>query len=179
MSGCSLSSSQIDELGRSTSGLDGIGICWSVSETLLRRPSSYTLLATHLIELCQLAVFYPTVTNLHLQVDASARRLHYRFKVSPGLMSTSIAQYGIEVGQISGFPSNIISDARVTHQQLKEFVAQQPTTMTSTSNRKHANHKRSQHGALVPPESIVPPTPIMQQPEPTTFEVSHSKDTHM
>jgi DNA mismatch repair ATPase MutS len=142
---------QIDELGRATSSLDGVGICWSSGEDLLRRPGCYTLLVTHFLELCQLSALYPSVRNLHLAVSTSSASLRYLFKVGDGRMSPSTEQYGIQLAQMAAFPASLIDEARATQQRLKAFVDQQ--------HARGPQHRHSQLSAQVP-SNIVPPTPM-------------------
>jgi DNA mismatch repair ATPase MutS len=152
---------QIDELGRATSSLDGVGICWSSSEALLQRPTCYTLLVTHFIELCQLATLYPSVTNLHLRIEApsASSRMRYLYKIASGAMSTDVEQYGIQLAQMAGFPPHLITEARRTQQQLKQFVTHQP-------DRRGVHQRRSQFSAMVPP------TPTSLQQPTSKWEVS-------
>lgn len=50
----------IDELGRSTSTADGVGLAWAVGEALAER-GALTLFATHFPQLAELAALYPAV----------------------------------------------------------------------------------------------------------------------
>ncbi len=50
----------IDELGRSTSAEEGLGLCYSICEQLLNR-GAHTFLATHFLELYNLSVHYQNV----------------------------------------------------------------------------------------------------------------------
>lgn len=50
----------LDELGRSTSSADGFAIAWGCCEMLLRL-RAYTVVATHMPRLCELATLYPNV----------------------------------------------------------------------------------------------------------------------
>lgn len=57
----------IDELGRGTSGLEGVGLCHAVCEKLLTTRASI-FLVTHYQELTELAGLYPAVDNYFFQV---------------------------------------------------------------------------------------------------------------
>lgn len=50
----------IDELGRGTSAEEGVGLCYAICEQLLAT-SSYVFLATHFLELNNLAELYHNV----------------------------------------------------------------------------------------------------------------------
>ena len=50
----------IDELGRGTSAEEGMGLCYAVCEQLINK-GAYTFLATHFLELYNLAVHYHNV----------------------------------------------------------------------------------------------------------------------
>ena len=60
----------IDELGRGTSAEEGVGICYAICEQLLAT-ASYIFLATHYLELNNLAALYHNVekyVELSLQI---------------------------------------------------------------------------------------------------------------
>lgn len=56
----------IDELGRSTSAVDGFAVTWAIMERLCRTPRTFTLLATHFTSLCALRRYEPTIAMFHL-----------------------------------------------------------------------------------------------------------------
>jgi DNA mismatch repair protein MSH4 len=58
----------IDELGRATSSVDGVGIAWAMSEHLMF-VGAYTLLATHFSRLEELAAQYPCCKVWSMQVS--------------------------------------------------------------------------------------------------------------
>jgi DNA mismatch repair ATPase MutS len=164
---------QIDELGRATASLDGVGICWSCAEALMRRPACYTLLATHFIELCQLPKLYRNVSNFHLQVALSAPgaesrnqrghrhrvRMRSLFKVAPGQLDNEMQQYGIQLAQMAAFPADAIAHARQVNAQLQHFVSQQRAQVGGGgggSVQQQQGHGR--HGAV--PTSLIPPSPL-------------------
>lgn len=60
----------IDELGRSTSAVDGFSVTWAIMERLSRTPRTFTLLATHFASLCALRRYEPTVAMFHLACAA-------------------------------------------------------------------------------------------------------------
>eukprot|EP00170_Pyropia_yezoensis_P002665 contig_11152_g2669 len=60
----------IDELGRSTSAVDGFAVTWAIMERLSRTPRTFTLLATHFASLCALRRYEPSVAMFHLSCAA-------------------------------------------------------------------------------------------------------------
>ncbi|KAE9596763.1 putative flavonoid 3',5'-hydroxylase [Lupinus albus] len=70
----------MDELGRATSSSDGFAMAWSCCEHLLSL-KAYTIFATHMENLSQLAPIYPNVKILHFHVDL--KNNHIDFKVVP------------------------------------------------------------------------------------------------
>lgn len=79
----------IDELGRGTSSEEGVGICFSIAETLLKR-KTFTFFATHFLELTTMDSLYPNVENLHLKIqkafseEAASEKITYTHVVSKG-----------------------------------------------------------------------------------------------
>lgn len=56
----------IDELGRSTSAVDGFAVTWAIMERLSRTPRTFTLLATHFVSLRALQRYQSGVAMFHL-----------------------------------------------------------------------------------------------------------------
>lgn len=68
----------VDELGRGTSNREGVSIAWAVAEALLLQPNTFTLFATHYLQLSNLRNLYPEhVRNLVLQVEHDEKRLKF------------------------------------------------------------------------------------------------------
>uniref|UniRef100_A0A0E0Q8C2 DNA mismatch repair proteins mutS family domain-containing protein n=1 Tax=Oryza rufipogon TaxID=4529 RepID=A0A0E0Q8C2_ORYRU len=67
----------VDELGRATSSSDGLAIAWSCCEYLLST-KAYTVFATHMESLSELATIYPNVKILHFEVDLRNDRLDFK-----------------------------------------------------------------------------------------------------
>ena len=95
----------MDELGRATSSSDGLAIAWSCCEYLLSLKAypisfnsspfkfiylmgdqfepelssfRYTIFATHMEGLAELATMYPNVKVLHFEVEIKSNRLHFK-----------------------------------------------------------------------------------------------------
>lgn len=157
---------QIDELGRSTSSLDGVGICWSASEELTHRSGCYTLLVTHFLELCQLSALYPTVRNLHLRLDVDAAvaggRPRTNFKVRDGgisVMQGESAQYGIATAHAAGFPDSLLGEARATQSQLRQLVNAQRPNVNRNAQLTEVEGAALVHSTLLRSTPTPTPTP--------------------
>lgn len=102
----------IDELGKGTSSVEGIGLAWAICEggfsrlssqarcffffceacihttrgtELLQRKPVFTLCATHFPELNDLARMYPGAKNVTMQVAQDKGRLNFGFRPQPGV----------------------------------------------------------------------------------------------
>jgi DNA mismatch repair ATPase MutS len=105
----------VDELGRGTSNLDGLGIALSVAEYLATTPA-FTLFVTHYPQLQLLEKMYPGVRNVYLeaQIDIgspSAGSLHTIHRLKAGTREVSHG-YGIAMASQVNFPSRVIDNAR-------------------------------------------------------------------
>jgi len=105
----------VDELGRGTSNLDGLGIALSVAEHLATTPA-FTIFVTHYPQLQLLEKMYPGVRNVYLeaQIDVgspSAGSLHTIHRLKAGTREVSHG-YGIAMASQVNFPSRVIVNAR-------------------------------------------------------------------
>eukprot|EP00474_Spongospora_subterranea_P004223 CRZ04681.1 hypothetical protein [Spongospora subterranea] len=121
----------IDELGRSTSTVDGIGIAWSVIEEIISK-GSYCLFATHFHELTDLPRLYQQIHNIQLKVDQVDQKVDFCYSIADGSCQEVTNQYGIYIAELAMFPQNIISFARILSAQLRRRFnvssASHPTT---------------------------------------------------
>ncbi|XP_047340706.1 DNA mismatch repair protein MSH4 [Impatiens glandulifera] len=113
----------IDELGRATSSSDGFSIAWSCCEHLLQL-KAYTLFATHVENLSELATIYPNVKILHFHVDIKSSRLDFKFELKDG--PRHIPHYGLLLAGVAGLPGSVIETAktitsRVTEKETKRI----------------------------------------------------------
>ncbi|XP_017973427.1 PREDICTED: DNA mismatch repair protein MSH4 isoform X2 [Theobroma cacao] len=109
----------MDELGRATSSSDGLAIAWSCCEHLLSL-TAYTIFATHMENLSELATIYPNVKILRFDVDIRNSRLD--FKDGP----RHVAHYGLLLAEVAGLPSSVIETARsitsrITDKEVKRM----------------------------------------------------------
>jgi DNA mismatch repair protein MutS len=106
----------MDEIGRGTSTFDGLSLAWAIAKYLLEVNQSFTLFATHYLELAHLPSSYPQCVNVHLSAIEQGRELIFLHQVRPGHASQS---YGLQVAQLAGVPKPIITQARKKLQQLE------------------------------------------------------------
>ncbi|WJZ82475.1 hypothetical protein VitviT2T_002233 [Vitis vinifera] len=113
----------MDELGRATSSSDGYAIAWSCCEHLLSF-NAYTIFATHMENLSELATIYPNVKILHFDVDIKNSRLDFKFQLKDG--PRHVPHYGLLLAGVAGLPSSVIKTAisitsRITEKEVKRM----------------------------------------------------------
>jgi DNA mismatch repair protein MutS len=101
----------LDEIGRGTSTFDGLSIAWAVTEYLHDNPSAQakTLFATHFHELVDISKEKKRVRNFNIGIIERDNRLIFLHRILAGGTSRS---YGIQVAQLAGLPSEVISRAK-------------------------------------------------------------------
>ncbi|XP_043716214.1 DNA mismatch repair protein MSH4 isoform X4 [Telopea speciosissima] len=107
----------MDELGRATSSTDGFAIAWSCCEHLLSL-KAYTIFATHMENLSELATIYPNVKILHFDVDVQNKRLEFKFQLKDG--PRHVPHYGLLLAGVAGLPSSVIETARRITSRITE-----------------------------------------------------------
>ncbi|XP_042510382.1 DNA mismatch repair protein MSH4 isoform X1 [Macadamia integrifolia] len=107
----------MDELGRATSSTDGFAIAWSCCEHLLSL-KAYTIFATHMENLSELATIYPNVKILHFDVDVKNNRLEFKFQLKDG--PRHVPHYGLLLAGVAGLPSSVIETARRITSRITE-----------------------------------------------------------
>ncbi|KAF7828437.1 DNA mismatch repair protein MSH4 isoform X1 [Senna tora] len=107
----------MDELGRATSSSDGFAIAWSCCEHLLSL-KAYTIFATHMENLSELATVYPNVKILHFHVDLKNSHLDFKFELKEG--PRHVPHYGLLLAEVAGLPSSVIETARMITSRITE-----------------------------------------------------------
>ncbi|KAH7687559.1 DNA mismatch repair Msh2-type protein [Dioscorea alata] len=107
----------MDELGRATSSSDGFAIAWSCCEHLLSL-KAYTIFATHIEGLTELATIYPNVKMLHFEVDLRNNRLDFKFHLKDG--PRYVPHYGLLLAGVAGLPSSVIETAKNITKQIMD-----------------------------------------------------------
>lgn len=112
----------IDELGRSTSTLDGFAISYAVAEYLSSCANVLTLFTTHFLGLGAMANINPVINAFHLETVQSSENSTYStgtedgtsrkftFTVQSGMLTET--SYGIDTARLAGFPHNVAVRAR-------------------------------------------------------------------
>ncbi|VFQ64713.1 unnamed protein product [Cuscuta campestris] len=99
----------MDELGRATSSSDGFAMAWSCCEQLLAL-KAYTIFATHMENLSELATLYPNVKMLHFYVEVKNNRMDFKFQLKDG--QSHVPHYGLMLAGVAGLPSSVIETAK-------------------------------------------------------------------
>ncbi|CAL9107996.1 unnamed protein product [Musa textilis] len=107
----------MDELGRATSSSDGFAIAWSCCEHLLSL-KAYTIFATHMEGLSEMATIYPNVKILHFEVDLRNNRLDFKFHLKDG--PRHVPHYGLLLAGVAGLPSSVVETARIITAKIAE-----------------------------------------------------------
>ncbi|XGW18916.1 hypothetical protein V3C99_003038, partial [Haemonchus contortus] len=114
----------IDELARSTSTEEGIGICYAIIEKLIKQ-KTYTIFATHFLDLAAMDVSYSAVENFHFPSQVTyvngQEQLSPVHKLHRGPYNGPL--YGFELVELSTFPEEVTESARKLGQYLHEEAA--------------------------------------------------------
>ncbi|KAE9548385.1 hypothetical protein FO519_008399 [Halicephalobus sp. NKZ332] len=114
----------IDELARSTSTEEGIGICYAICEKLIRS-RAFVLFATHFLDLSLLELSFSAVQNFHFSVQTTRDKdgnevLHPAHKLYKGTYKGPL--YGFELAELTTFPPSLLKRARETAEKLRSDV---------------------------------------------------------
>ncbi|KAK6023182.1 MutS domain V protein, partial [Ostertagia ostertagi] len=114
----------IDELARSTSTEEGIGICYAIIEKLIKQ-KTYTIFATHFLDLAALDVSYSAVENFHFPSQVTyvngQEQLCPSHKLHRGPYNGPL--YGFELVELSTFPEEVTESARKLGHYLHDEAA--------------------------------------------------------
>jgi DNA mismatch repair protein MutS len=98
----------MDEIGRGTSTYDGVALACACAVHLARSVRSFTLFATHFVELTELAQTLDGARNVHLAAVEHGDRIVFLHALRDGPADRS---YGLQVAQLAGVPRAVIDDA--------------------------------------------------------------------
>ncbi len=107
----------MDEVGRGTSTFDGLSLAWSSAEYLASEIKALVLFATHYFELTTLPERLSGIRNVHLTAVEHQDSIVFMHEVRDGAANQS---YGLQVAQLAGVPSEVISRARQKLIQLEQ-----------------------------------------------------------
>lgn len=117
----------LDELGRGTSSWDGVAVAQAVLHHLATHIGAVGFFATHYHSLAEEFAAHPEVRNkrMRIQVDGSARRVTFLYKLEDGVAEGS---FGMHCAAMCGIPGKVIERAEEAAKewewtgQLKEKV---------------------------------------------------------
>ncbi|VDP47598.1 unnamed protein product [Heligmosomoides polygyrus] len=142
---CRITSAQICAFCRqaSTSTEEGIGICYAVLEKLVKL-KAFAIFATHFLDLAALDVSYSTVENLHFPSQITyvngQEQLSPSHRLHRGPYNGPL--YGLELVELSTFPSAVIDAAREMgerlHEEASDKRAMSADTMLHQALERHA-----------------------------------------
>jgi DNA mismatch repair protein MutS len=141
----------MDEIGRGTSTFDGLALAYAIAQHLLEKNRSWTLFATHYLELASLPSKYPQCVNVHLSAIEQGKGIVFLHQVKPGHASQS---YGLHVAQLAGVPSEVIRQARKQLAQLEVHANQSNPSQTDLFSQ----------SAMSSVDSVVDPEPDLPSP---------------
>ena len=118
----------IDELGRSTASIDAYSFVWSCLE-VLKKKGAYTLMATH-FNFKKFIDLYPNTIGAKFKMKIQENKIEYLYKLyfdddqkqqnqRQENDNNSVKDYGIIMAEMTGFPQNIIKDARNALNKIK------------------------------------------------------------
>jgi len=109
----------LDEVGRGTSTFDGLSLAWSIIEYLHEEKGkrAKTIFATHYHELTEMETLFKNIVNYNVSIKRDGDNLIFLRKVKPGSASDS---YGIDVANLAGVPSQVISRAKEVLTKLEK-----------------------------------------------------------
>ncbi|RLM87753.1 DNA mismatch repair protein MSH4 [Panicum miliaceum] len=80
--------------------------------------SKYTVFATHMEGLSELATMYPNVKILHFEVNLRNDRLDFKFRLKDGIRR--VPHYGLLLARVAGLPASVIDTATSITSQITE-----------------------------------------------------------
>uniref|UniRef100_A0A0K0G0Z1 MutS protein homolog him-14 (inferred by orthology to a C. elegans protein) n=1 Tax=Strongyloides venezuelensis TaxID=75913 RepID=A0A0K0G0Z1_STRVS len=118
----------IDELGRSTSTEEGLAISFAIIEHLIAS-RSFTIFATHFLNLSKMALSFSSIENYHFSSDETnnANDVSCRsnaFVIKKGQYEGPL--FGFNLASACGFPNEVVESAKKTaegirYEELKKY----------------------------------------------------------
>ncbi len=106
----------MDEIGRGTSTFDGLALASAIATQLHDKTQSFTLFATHYVELTEFPATHHGALNVHVSATESGRDIVFLHEIQSGPASKS---YGVQVARLAGMPAAVLNQARHTLQALE------------------------------------------------------------
>lgn len=133
----------IDEIGRGTSPLEGVGISHAIAEELIRL-KCFVFFATHFHELTTTLSRQPSVINLYLSVQkthqsASSFGMLFQYKIVDGVPE-DVDHYGLELARLADLPADVLTEGQRVATSLAETEARdkEQSRSSKTSIRRKA-----------------------------------------
>ncbi|KAL0255469.1 hypothetical protein I308_100273 [Cryptococcus tetragattii IND107] len=131
----------IDELGRGTSSLEGMGLSHAIAESLITR-QSIVFFTTHFQDLGVILGNLPGVVKLHLKVQRNTKApsptefsTSFAYKVAEG--AAPMEHYGLEIAKLASLPTTVLQRASEVAAQLSELEEQgRQSNLGNTSMRR-------------------------------------------
>lgn len=128
----------LDELGRGTATYDGLSLAWSIAQYLGLEAKSYTLFATHYLEMTDLPKLYENMKNYHVSAIDQGDTIVFTHFIEEGAASKS---YGIHVAELAGVNSKVLTSAK---KKLVELESATKSPMINVSNTLPAESAQEQ-----------------------------------
>jgi len=110
----------MDEVGRGTGTFDGLALAGAIATQLHDRNRSFTLFATHYMELTEFPSRHEHAVNVHVGAVESGHDVVFLHQIEPGPASRS---YGVQVAKLAGMPAVVVRQARATLEALQAQAA--------------------------------------------------------
>ncbi|KZV81113.1 hypothetical protein EXIGLDRAFT_844900 [Exidia glandulosa HHB12029] len=120
----------VDELGRGTSPVEGVGIAHAIAEKLIEHKSFLNVcVCRHFNDLVTTLSKYPAVVNLHLSVQKTKRAnnpagLVFQYKIIDGAVNNK-EHYGLDTAMLADLPEDVLSESRRVAELLGALQARQ------------------------------------------------------
>ncbi|GAA6003628.1 MutS family protein MSH4 [Rhodotorula paludigena] len=132
----------VDELGRGTSPVEGVGIAHAVAEEIIKS-KAFCFFATHFKGLAlTLPSRYPNVVSLHLETELDESQpdfsLTFRHRLRDG--ATPLTHYGLELAKVAKLPPALLRTAQVASLTLESLAedGRQRSAQSKLARRRRA-----------------------------------------
>lgn len=146
----------MDEVGRGTSTFDGLSLAWASAVHIAEQLEAFTLFATHYFEMTTLPDRVSTVNNVHLTATEHHDGIVFLHAVREGPASQS---YGLQVAQLAGIPTSVITLARARLRELESRSSHPPTGPGPEQTdmfAQQASHPVMERLAALDPDNMTP-----------------------
>lgn len=107
----------LDEIGRGTATYDGLSLAWSIADYLGNKKKSFTLFATHYLELTELPNLFLNMKNYHVSAIDQGDNIIFTHVIENGPANKS---YGLHVAELAGINHEILNNAKNKLQELEK-----------------------------------------------------------